>query len=490
MRSTGARPDDPPTMVGIPAYTLVDDLLVTAPLVVAPGASVQSVAEQMRSAGIGCAAVLLGDGDFGLVTDATIRDVVAAGRPVSTPVAEVMRGDPPTVRAETSATEGLIRLLESGSDYVLVLDRAGGLRGAVAPRDFVVSPSTAGAALLEQIRRAGTVEELRERYEQLPGMLDDLTVRGLAPSRVILVHSAIVDAMVCRSLAMASERRGVPLDDVTWLSLGSNGRREAVPGSDIDAAVAFDDTVSDARIGQLRQVFADATGILGRAGLRQDLHGVSPVDPAFSRRRSEWRAAARGWMADLTQHDAAIMTCLLVDARPILGALGAADVRAIFERLNRHPSTMADLLLVSVGGSPARRWWPRLRVPRHVDIKADVTLPIVNLGRWAALSVGSPDLPTGERLRAAAGSPMLPVEDASTLVDAFELVQGLRLRQHLDQLAAGTTPTDIVHTARLSRVERGSLTRVLREVASIRRRMGTMSSYVLPELDPSTARPR
>ena len=42
------------------------------------------------------------------------------------------------------------------------------------------------------------------------------------------------------------------------------------------------------------------------------------------------------------------------------------------------------------------------------DIKRSAMLPVVNLARWAALSVGSAALPTTDRLRAAAGSAMLP----------------------------------------------------------------------------------
>ena len=52
-------------------------------------------------------------------------------------------------------------------------------------------------------------------------------------------------------------------------------------------------------------------------------------------------------------------------------------------------------------GCPARR-------PETFDIKTYALLPIVNIARWAALSVGSAVLPTTDRLRVAAGSAMLP----------------------------------------------------------------------------------
>ena len=83
-------------------------------------------------------------------------------------------------------------------------------------------------------------------------------------------------------------------------------------------------------------------------------------------------------------------------------------------------------------------------MPDTFDIKAHALLPVVNIARWAALSVGSAVLPTTERLRAASGSAMLPAESARTLIEVFEVLQRLRLRYQLRQYRAGERPTDVV----------------------------------------------
>ena len=83
----------------------------------------------------------------------------------------------------------------------------------------------------------------------------------------------------------------------------------------------------------------------------------------------------------------------------------------MFGDLRRHPGTMRLLLQESlvVAGPDALRGATCWRRRDDVfDIKADAILPVVNLARWAALSVGSAALPTTERLRAASGSAMLP----------------------------------------------------------------------------------
>jgi CBS domain-containing protein len=461
--------------VGVPSYTLVDDLVARAPLVVDPGDSIADVALRMAQADLGYAAVRIPPGRFGLVTDASIRDVVAAALPTTTPVAEIMNPDPPAVQLGASATEALIKVLERAADVVLVTDRAGELCGAVAPMDFVVSSTTAGAALHEQLRRAATVEELQHRFRRVPRLVGDLMARGLASGRVITVHSALVDTLVRRAVQLVLEGHpDLDREAFTWLSLGSNGRREAVLSSDMDAAVSFADGTGDDEIARYRPAFVEIASVLERAGLRHDRHGVSPVNPEFARTHRQWEAAARGWLARPREDDAVIKTCLLVDGRPIHGDLTLPEVARVFGDLRLHPSTMKVLLAISVDRSATPRGrWRR----RQVDLKGQALLPITNIARWAALSVGATALGTQERLQAAAGSPVLTAEDAETLGDVFEIVQRTRLRHQLEQLKSGATPSDTMRPRDLSSIEASVLDEAIREIVAIQRRMANLARF-------------
>ncbi|WP_091214021.1 putative nucleotidyltransferase substrate binding domain-containing protein [Geodermatophilus siccatus] len=465
--------------VGVPAYTLVDDLVAHAPLVVDAGASIADAALRMAQADLGYAAVRIAPGRFGLVTDASIRDVVAAALPTTAPVAEIMDPAPPMVPLGASANEALIRVLERAADVVLVTDRAGGLCGAVGPMDFVVSSTTAGAALHEQLRRATTVTELEHRYRGVPQLIGDLMARGLASSRAITVHSALVDTLVRRAIQLVvAAHPDLDVDSFTWLSLGSNGRREAVLSSDIDAAVSFANGMSADEIASYRPAFLEITQVLERAGLNHDRHGVSPVNPEFARTHRQWEAAARGWLSRPTEDDAVIKTCLLVDGRPIHGDLTLPEVARVFGDLRLHPSTMQVLLAISVDRprTPRGRWRRK-----QFDLKRQALLPIANIARWAALSAGSPALQTQERLRAAASSRMLSAEDADTLDDVFEIVQRMRLRSQLEQFRSGETPSDTLRLRDLSSIEVSVLDEAIGEITAIQRRMANLARFV-PDL--------
>ncbi len=114
------------------------------------------------------------------------------------------------------------------------------------------------------------------------------------------------------------------------------------------------------------------------------------------------------------------------------------------------------------------------------DVKTHALVPVVNIGRWAALSVGSPLLPTVERLRAAAGSAMLPEQQAATLIEVFETLQRLRLRYQLRQIHEGNRPSDLLMLDRLSAIDRTVIAQAVREVTGIQRRMANVSNYVPP----------
>jgi CBS domain-containing protein len=463
----------------VPTYTLVDDLVVSAPLIVGPDTTIAQAAAQMGATGLPYAAVRRSSGGYGIVTDALIRRAVAADRPMSGPVTTAMRGDPPAVRLGASAAEALIAVLEADADVVLVTDRAGELRGAVAPRDFVVSSTTAGASLHEQIRRADSIAELEDRYHRVPGMLTGLLARGLAADRVITVHSALVDSLVRRAIELVmTGYPELPADQFTWLSLGSNGRREALLSSDIDAAVSFSDAFDAEQIARYQPMFLEVTRVLERAGLAHDRHGVSPVLPKFARTHAAWAQASRAWLTSPTLDDAVIMTCLLVDGRPIYGDQGLPEVVQVFSDLRRHPRTMSMLLAASIAQS-AR---PARRRRRTVDLKTQFLLPIANIARWSALIVRSPALPTNERLLAAGGSPMLSSTDATALADAFDAVQSIRLTHQIEQVTTGDTPDDVVHLTELPPVDRAILAEATRVVTSTQRRMGNMARFVLPEM--------
>jgi CBS domain-containing protein len=460
-----------------PTYALVDDLVVVEPLVLDAHLDVAAAAAAITERGGGCA-VIMGAAGVTVLTDAAIRAWVAAGTP-SASAASLADPHPPCVPPGTSSAEAMITMLEAEAGCVVVVDAAGTVHGVVTARDFLVSPTTAGVSLHQQLRRAGSRDELSRRAARLPVTLRDFTRRGLASSKVIAVYSSLIDSVVRRTIELVlGEHDDLDPTAVTWLSLGSNGRREAVLSSDVDAAVIFRDDVDPETMDRYRAVLGEVVAELARSGLTSDSHGATPAHRLFARTDGQWRAAGRQWLADPSQNKGAVLISLLVDGRPIYGDRGPTGVGQVLGELRTHPAALRLLLehslLQRARLRSARALLPRRQEP--FNVKENALAPIVNLARWVALGSGSPELSTIERLRSTAGSVILPRPEAETLIEIFEVLQRIRLRYQFAQLDAGDPPGDVVVLDRLSPIDRSVIGQAVREISAVQRRAANLSA--------------
>jgi CBS domain-containing protein len=166
----------------------------------------------------------------------------------------------------------------------------------------------------------------------------------------------------------------------------------------------------------------------------------------------------------------------------VWGDLGLPAVARVFGDLRAHPLTMRLLLKESLAYRARMRSVRDVlaRRPETFDIKAHALLPITNIARWAALSAGTAVLATPERLRESGTSAMLPVTQARTLADVFEVLQGVRLEAQLDQVGHSERPSDVLRLEHLSPLDRSVIASAVREIAAVQRRMDNLQAW-LPE---------
>lgn len=467
----------------VPGALRAGDLVVTRPLITSGSVSVAEVAAALGRRGV--AAVDCGGPEPAVLTDRTLRErILAAGLPSDTPAQAAAVSDLPWIDAEASAAEALILLLDRQADLVLVRGPDGGLLGTVDARDFIGSSVTAGLTLHERFVRAESIDDLQRLALRLPLMIGHLLEDGLSSARVLELYSVLIDTIIARTLTLVFDRHPeVSLEAFTWFSLGSNGRREATLSSDVDCAVVFHEELSQPEIDRYRSVFLEVVDCLARAGLTGDSHGATAAHKLFARTRGSWAQAAHSWVQDPSRDNAAMLTSLLLDARPIQGSANLPEVTELFASLGHNPGTMRLLLTESLarraGLRSIRR---RLGGPKErFDLKKYALLPMVNLARWAALTVGSTVLATTERLRAASGTSVLPHRQASILIEVFEVLQSIRLRHQLAEVSDGRPPSDQLNLDRVSPIDHSIIVRAVKEIAAVQQRMANLARYENPE---------
>ncbi len=257
-------------------------------------------------------------------------------------------------------------------------------------------------------------------------------------------------------------RMGRPaLVPFTWFALGSLARREAVPSSDVDSALAWGD---DSSGGEARDV-AEYLGRVARAvdeglracGISPDAHGASAANPLFARSLASWHRAARSLSEDPTQEKALILVSVITDSRPVWSSRGWV-AGGLWEArpYPDHPYLLRLLARFALSFRPPTGFLRDFVVEHsgerrgQLDIKHGGLIPIVDLARWAGMAAGTMESP-----------------EARTLMEAFGFIFSLRLDHQVEQLRRGQAPDDFIDPKALNPLTRSYLREAFRAVASV-----------------------
>jgi len=345
--------------------------------------------------------------------------------------------------------------------------------------------------LRRAIELAASPAELAATSAGLNPVIISLHDARAAAEQVAAVRSVVLDALTRRLVDLAVREAGDPPAPFTWFALGSLARREVMPSSDVDSALAFEADTADPEVrGYLAGVARAVEEGLRACGIRPDAHGASASSPLFARSLASWRAVVRGLAQDPTQEQALILLSVITDSRPVWStgpgpgtgaarsdgpaAPGAWAAGGLWEA--RAPATPELLHMLARFALSFRPPTGFLRdfVVEHsgerrgqLDIKHGGLIPIVDLARWAGMAAGLASASTMERLRAAEAAGTLESAQARTLMEAFGFIFSLRLDHQVEQLRRGEEPDDFIDPKTLNPLARSYLREAFHAVASV-----------------------
>jgi CBS domain-containing protein len=471
-------PPGPADLVQRPVATLIRK----PPLLCAAGEPIREAAKRMTAEGATAVLVRTGPG-LGIVTDRDFRSrVVAAGASPDAPVSAVMTEPAYTVTAGRLAGEVLLDMLDRNIHHIPVLSAAGEILGVVDDGDLMAAQARPPFLLRRAIALAASPAELAAAAAELNPMIIALCDAQVAAEQVAAVRSVVLDALIRRLVELAVGTAGDPPAPFTWFVLGSLARRETVPSSDVDSALAWQEPQPpespDAAVGDYMTRVAHAVEDGLRAcGVQPDSHGASAANPLFARSVASWRAAAQRLSKDPTQEQALIFVSLITDSRPVWdsGRPAAPGAGALWEaRGGLDQSDLRRLLArYALSFRPPTGFWRDFVVEHsgehrgQLDLKHGGLIPIVDLARWAGMGAGVTSGSTRERLQAAQTAGTLEAAEASTLLEAFDFIFSLRLGHQVEQLHRGEPPDDFIDPKQLNPLARSYLREAFRAVASV-----------------------
>jgi CBS domain-containing protein len=469
-----------------PAELRAAALIRTPPLLCRDDEPIREAAKRMAAEGASAILVRIGRGSterLGIVTDSDLRSrVVAAGLSPDAPVSAIMTEPAYTVGAGRLGGEILLDMLERDVHHIPVLSPAGEILGVVDEGDLVAAQARRPFLLRRAIELAASPAELAAVSAGLTPMIIALHDAHAAAGQVAAVRSVVLDALTRRLVELAVRDAGAPPTPFAWFALGSLARREVVPSSDVDSALAWRQDGPGVReyVTRVAQVVDD--GLLA-CGIKPDAHGASATNPQFARSLDSWHATARSLSRDPTQQQALILVSVITDSRLVWSGGDGWAGGGLWEARGRPDPDLLRLLARFALSFRPPTGFLRDFVVEHsgerrgrLDIKHGGIIPIVDLARWAAMAAGVAVVSSGssvssaltlERLRVAEAAGTLESPQARTLTEAFGFIFSLRHDHQVEQLRRGEVPDDFIDPKTLNPLARSYLREAFRAVASV-----------------------
>jgi CBS domain-containing protein len=460
--------------------------------------TLRDAARLMDAQDVSSVLVELGHGEFGIVTDRDLRSGVVGGRlSPDDPVTAAMSTPVIGVGANQTGADVMLAMLDHDIRHVPVFSPRSEVLGVIVGIDLVAAETRSPFVLRRSIAKAKTKNELREAAGRLNSSVVALQRAELAPGQISGVISAVTDALIARMVELAVESQGPPPAEFVWLSLGSHGRREPVPSSDVDSGMAWRDVpdpdpitaeprrrLASPRISEyMRGIAANVADCVRVVGWRLDPHGVTASGAFSASSIEDWRRAIRQWLAHPTDNRVLIAASILLDGRSVYGPERELDVKGILIESSDRSTLERWMLRLALAAKPPTGFMQDIVVEDSgerkgsFDIKRGGLLPIVDLARYAALKAGVGATATPDRLRASADQGVLGATEARILDEAYELFSALRLEHQVGLLEQGREPNNHVDPKQLDPLTRRYLRDAFREVSAVQR---TLTSDLSP----------
>jgi CBS domain-containing protein len=464
------------------------------PVIVEPDSTLRAAARRMEAEETSAVLVQLDGGGFGIVTDRDLRSGVVAGRLSSDdPVSAAMTAPLFGVGADQTGADVMLTMLDHDIRHVPVFSSPSNVLGIIVGIDLIAAEARSPFVLRRAIARARNQQELRDAAAELRSTVVALHRAELTPFHVSDVVSAVTDALIRRMIELAIESQGPPPTEFAWMALGSHGRREPMPSSDVDSGMSWRDRpasdpltteprrrlASSQTTAYMEGIAANVADCIRVIGWRLDPHGVTASGSFSASSIEDWRRGIESWLRRPTDSKVLIAVSILLDGRVVYGTELGLDVKRMLFESGDRSVLERSMLRLALTAKPPTGFVRNLvvsasgRRDEALNIKDAGLLPVVNLARYVALVGDIPANHTLDRLRASGDLRILKATEIRVLEEAYELFSALRLEHQVRQLEQDREPDDRLDPEELDPLTRRYLRDAFREVAAVQRSLST-----------------
>ena len=456
----------------------VGTLIRKAPITVQSGVTIRETAALMSDKNVSSVMVMQDDHLVGLVTDRDLRQrCVAVGLSGTEPIDSIMTPDPNTIEASTLTAQALMIMTRRRFHHLPVTE-GGKLIGMITATDLANHQSANSAYLAADVRKAKSVQDLIEVSRRLPTLHLHLANASVTARHIGEAVSCLTDSITGRLLEMGEAQLGPPPVPYVWLAGGSQARHEQSSHSDQDNALMMSDDFKpehDVYFAALAKFVSDGLNECGFVYCPGDAMATNP----------EWRQPLNVWQGYFSRWIESpdpmsmMLSSIFFDLRPVTGAIDlfVPLQKMILKKSQENRIFLAYMMANAMQHRPPLGFFRQFVLEQGgehddtLDLKHRGIVPITDIARLLALSLGKEQVNTVERLRACAGSPALSSDMAENLEDALEFIASLRIRHQADQIRHGQKADNYVPPKELSELQREHLKHAFRVIQTMQETM-------------------
>ena len=418
-------------------------LIRRIPLILDPESSIRDTLTALNRAGL----------DAGLVAQqanvllgiVTLRNLIEAvtiqGGSLDDPVIAFMTAAPLILPADAPAHRAKVLMTRSRFNHLLLTEKDGSFYGLISQAEIPGYREGGANELAEGINAAREPDALVAAAGEVRKRGAELFVSGMGVEALCQWMSGLNDLISLQVIELIADTFDLPPVPWCWMVFGSEGRLEQTFSTDQDNGLIFQPE-KEADAESTRQAFlpfaAAVNQALDRCGFDLCRGRIMAGNPEWCLSVGEWQDKFGRWL-ETPEPEAILHSTIFFDFRPLYGQVELVDrLRSwLLPRPSRNPRFLHCLSAQALACAPALGFLGRFvydggkEFPHTIDLKMHGVRPFVDAARVWGLKYQAWATSTADRLRAAAAGMNRSAAETAATIEAFDLVQRIRLHQQL-----------------------------------------------------------
>lgn len=432
----------------------VSDTVLHPPCVVDSGTRLIDAIEKSMEYKTSTIIIKRENNEYGIITDSLLKvKVLLEGRDLTIPVEEIAIFPLLAVNQDDYLFDAFSLLIKKNIKRVGVVDGDKQMVGILEQIDVLSHFANHTYVVDSKIKNAKSVDDLKEASIELINTIKTLNAKGVKVNHISNLIGQL-NTKVYRKLYKLI----VPLQmqkDACFIVMGSEGRNEQIMKTDQDNALVVKDGID---VEQYRPYMEKMTETLIDFGYPPCEGNIMVSNPFWCKTVQEYKNETAKWIQNPDMQNYMDLA-IFFDAFAVAGdkelLINLKD--DLFDKLHDKDVFMAYFAKATLTFDTPSTVANFMTKTHNIDIKKAGVFPIVQGIRSLALREKIRETTTVKRIKILQQKKILELEMTNELLEAFEVLNTLRLKSHLHKLQDGKKMNNEIDTHSLGKIERDLL---------------------------------